>query len=690
LFIILTLQKGNVLAINEDAYMLLGQEPEEVIGRNIKYIQPPEVSEQHDMYLARYKETGVARVVGIARSVDSMHRDGTYFATEIQVTEQVAADGSKSFIGRLRHRKIEQRVEKDLITRYIVNTKNLGSALSSMTGNQSANQSSVSMSSDKKIKFKGKKGSNKGSHIVGSSGLHQAQGTASIHNDTEEHSILSNSLNSSQSGSSKGGSSSLSSNTKFLTLLSKLKDIKNSAKEDPSSTVMARVLNILFVVYVVFCIIGIIVSNLLPNPIPYYQLLNVILDTDMVINQVLTAATVLYIDNNPTAVTSYCAWTPSAVKPGTPLCPWIDAALKARAGLGDIDSLNELYVKVPDDFRTQHPVRNMLPIYSAEVKTVTRRLEERYGKIRKPGDVFDQIIQGDFVLYQFVNGSVSYPTNISVSTLWNVLGSVNDAISVLSNQREITDDSKRAWQFLLANRYRITDIFIELARIIPGQATASIQNNIVFHFVMAALSVVLGIVFYTFLLIPRIRQIQLDREKILRLLLLVPKEIVHDLVYRVYTIQDDDDNDDKKEEEKDSEDGSDEEGSLADGDGADTQDVAIIADRGAKYVLGYGLGLGSITIPIIFFAIFGFARAAWFFMMVGLLDNLTILYHDMETISFQIFPGSYKCTDATFCYPDISKGINRFLYNVDEVLIFRNLLTAIGIDNTAIIDGKSV
>ena len=41
-----------------------------------------------------------------------MHRDGSYFTCDIQVTEQIAADGTKTFIGRLRHRKIEERVEK--------------------------------------------------------------------------------------------------------------------------------------------------------------------------------------------------------------------------------------------------------------------------------------------------------------------------------------------------------------------------------------------------------------------------------------------------------------------------------------------------------------------------------------------------------------------------------------------------
>ena len=45
---------GTILAVNDDAFILLGFDPEEVIGRNINKIQPPEVSEKHDGYLLRY------------------------------------------------------------------------------------------------------------------------------------------------------------------------------------------------------------------------------------------------------------------------------------------------------------------------------------------------------------------------------------------------------------------------------------------------------------------------------------------------------------------------------------------------------------------------------------------------------------------------------------------------------------
>jgi hypothetical protein len=454
--------------------------------------------------------------------------------------------------------------------------------------------------------------------------------------------------------------------------LSKLKDLKNSNKEDPSSTLLAKVLNFIFAGYVIFFIIGIIVSNLLPDPIPYYVLLTEIISLDMVVNQAVTAATILWIDEHPDDVTSYCGWTvKGAADKGKPLCPWINASIQTRAGLGDVNTYELVYSKITDDNkRTQHPIEAMLPIYAHEVQTATKRLEKKYATIRREGDVFDKLIQGPFEMFQFVNGTVSMPTNVTLTTLWNVMGTFSDAMGALANELEITTDNRRAWQFVMANRYRITEIFKLLADMIPGQATALIQNNIVYHFVMAALSIVFGVLLYIFVIIPRLRVIQIDREKILRLILLVPKENIYDLVYNVYTAGDEEEEEDNKKSEDEDDEGSDDEESKVDEEAGDTQDVVIIADRGIKLYAGYGLGFATLTIPVIFFAIFRFVRSGWCFMMVGLLNNLTVLYHDMETLSFQVFAGSYKCSDATFCYPDVKYGIKRFLYSVDEVGFF--------------------
>lgn len=47
-------EMGTILAINDDAFILLGFDSEDIIGRNINQIQPLEVAEKHDGYLLRW------------------------------------------------------------------------------------------------------------------------------------------------------------------------------------------------------------------------------------------------------------------------------------------------------------------------------------------------------------------------------------------------------------------------------------------------------------------------------------------------------------------------------------------------------------------------------------------------------------------------------------------------------------
>lgn len=53
--------------------------------------------------------------MGIAREVNTVHRDGSTLPIEIQVTEQVSPEGIKSFIGRIRHQKIEMKVPRGIL-----------------------------------------------------------------------------------------------------------------------------------------------------------------------------------------------------------------------------------------------------------------------------------------------------------------------------------------------------------------------------------------------------------------------------------------------------------------------------------------------------------------------------------------------------------------------------------------------
>jgi two-component system, LuxR family, sensor kinase FixL len=72
-----------------------------MVGRNVKCIMPSRYADEHDLYLAHYRDTGERRIIGIGREVEGKHRDGTVIPVELSVGEAQTPDG-RQFIGIIR------------------------------------------------------------------------------------------------------------------------------------------------------------------------------------------------------------------------------------------------------------------------------------------------------------------------------------------------------------------------------------------------------------------------------------------------------------------------------------------------------------------------------------------------------------------------------------------------------------
>ena len=94
-------ESGLVLSFNRTAEKMFGYGAAEVIGKNVSMLMPPPYSRAHDGYLARYRESGVARVIGIGREVEGLRKDGTLVPIDLAVSEFTDATGRK-FTGILR------------------------------------------------------------------------------------------------------------------------------------------------------------------------------------------------------------------------------------------------------------------------------------------------------------------------------------------------------------------------------------------------------------------------------------------------------------------------------------------------------------------------------------------------------------------------------------------------------------
>lgn len=103
--------QGRIESFNHAAERMFGYLEQEVAGRNISGLMPEPYRSQHDGYLARYLQTGQARVIGVGREVEGQRADGSTFQMELQVSSLVYL-GERKFIGVVRDITVRKRVER--------------------------------------------------------------------------------------------------------------------------------------------------------------------------------------------------------------------------------------------------------------------------------------------------------------------------------------------------------------------------------------------------------------------------------------------------------------------------------------------------------------------------------------------------------------------------------------------------
>jgi two-component system sensor kinase FixL len=105
--------RGRIEAFNPAAERLFGYREADVLGRNVTMLMPSPYREEHDGYLARYLETGDARIIGIGREVTGKRRDGSVFPVHLAVGE-MSIGGERKFTGILHDLTARVRIEEQL------------------------------------------------------------------------------------------------------------------------------------------------------------------------------------------------------------------------------------------------------------------------------------------------------------------------------------------------------------------------------------------------------------------------------------------------------------------------------------------------------------------------------------------------------------------------------------------------
>ena len=74
--IIIIDDRGTIRNVNPSVVRLFGWATHELIGQNIRMLMPEPHQSNHDGYLADYKRHGQAKIIGVGREVEALHKDG--------------------------------------------------------------------------------------------------------------------------------------------------------------------------------------------------------------------------------------------------------------------------------------------------------------------------------------------------------------------------------------------------------------------------------------------------------------------------------------------------------------------------------------------------------------------------------------------------------------------------------------
>jgi PAS domain S-box-containing protein len=104
---------GIIQSANPVVQNIFGYQVSELIGKNIKLLMPEPYQSEHNGYLEKYMDTGVASIMGLTRELEGLRKNGAVFPLELQVSEMNLGQ-EKFFIGMIRDITERKKAEEEL------------------------------------------------------------------------------------------------------------------------------------------------------------------------------------------------------------------------------------------------------------------------------------------------------------------------------------------------------------------------------------------------------------------------------------------------------------------------------------------------------------------------------------------------------------------------------------------------
>lgn len=588
---------GTILSVNDDAFLLLGHDSDELMGRNIKYILEEEIAKDHDAFLARYKETRVARIVGMTRTLTSIHRDKSVLPLELQLAELKTPDGSQ-YTARIRHLVIDERVDHDFVVG-LWNNLIIGEADQNILFEEKmASHASLTGS---KIQVTGSKGASQQLIASGSS----------IQSAEEDF----------ESASSDQDSETSEDEVLVTGIKDKLRDINASDVEEPVIERIGRTLYMTFSFFALLLIAALIACNTIADPLKHFVFLDRLNVLSKVLNDLLFVSRLMYYQENAKGILDRIVASPVSRN-------YISCSLNGTY-------TNATYnISLPECLF----INKFDPIKALEKDALILReaqnwFSTNYIDIRSAGDELDIVYNGNFSYFEYEAGLSAPNKFVQVNSYPALLPKVLDATDSLSSNaksgKKINEfaGARLGVFFIQANRNAMLDRLQLVQDSVFARIRTIVASETIAHLVIAIIFSVGAAVTFVFGFIPRIREIQSDRILRLKLLLLVPKSVVWDFVYTIYRDNDDEENLNDELEDANGK------GSKDDKDAAKQRalklrsedPVDIINDNVYGLYSFFGIGLLSMCVPLI-------VHVAWRYSFNTQWSQKLDFYFDMLTL----------------------------------------------------------
>ncbi len=113
--LIIISESGVMETVNPAVESIFGYGKDELVGHHVSMLMQENEAREHDGYVARYLNTGEARIIGIGpREVIARRRDGSAFTLDLAISEMTTG-GEHKFIGVVRDITLRKQAETELL-----------------------------------------------------------------------------------------------------------------------------------------------------------------------------------------------------------------------------------------------------------------------------------------------------------------------------------------------------------------------------------------------------------------------------------------------------------------------------------------------------------------------------------------------------------------------------------------------